>query len=43
VKTRGENGRKGQKNSWGKKMVQERAKSVGIWTEKKIEIGNNGL
>jgi hypothetical protein len=45
VRTGGDSGRKGQKNSWGRerKVGQERAKQIGIWTEKKREIGNNGL
>jgi hypothetical protein len=36
---------KSRKNSWCKegKVGQERAKQVAIWTERKREIGNNGL
>lgn len=45
VKTGGWNESNGQKNSWERegKVRQEKAKQVHIWTDKKREMGNNGL
>jgi hypothetical protein len=38
----GENGKKGQKNSWGREKWGKR-EQIDIWTKRRKEIGNNVL